>query len=602
MTQPPEPTLDAKLSREFPAGALESLDHWCQNTRTKIELVNFLHGGKTAAAIAVVRVYDAAGDVTGKVLKHCPPPERGVSLDARKYEDAETASKKFADAHLAKLDKFILDGRGGIFLLMEWRGGGSRNYRPLISFLAQQALGDACRAIVKSTLIDWQEDRRPRPNRGGVIAHEILQEIAGEKCQPDRSLHTIARDLGIADADRLSANGATFANVFRAVSQSEGFADFPTAGIRGNGHGDLHPGNILVPGGARAGSAEQFDEYYLIDLSSFDDNRFLAIDPAHLMLSVANEWLSELSPRRRDQLRELILDPEADAGSLPTGMAAAVRAITQVGRDHYDGSVGLFEDWCQETLLAVAGCALLFVGRNSDLDIRWWFLQLGGMAIDKVHDSAVSRRGEQAIGDLPHATTATKPDITLDSPARQEQPAQQDLSARFERSATRDQQPGREQAGTQEQTAEGGVNDEVEDDNIVFISATAKRFNVLKADCSRLCAELTDAAAGLDPYLARTRGIPGTSMLRDVLGDLTHAVAALKSWQDQSPYRQDLSVHSAIALVGDRLREVARLVHKIRDNGGTPALKDSLGRAAAELDGAFQYFLSFIAPNQSSSP
>ena len=91
-------------------------------------------------------------------------------------------------------------------------------------------------------------------------------------------------------------------------------------------------------------------------------------------------------------------------------------------------------------------------------------------------------------------------------------------------------------------------------------------------------------------------------MLRDVLGDLTHAVAALKSWQDQSPYHQDLSVHSAIALVGDRLREVARLVHKIRDNGGTPALKDSLGRAAAELDGAFQYFISFIAPNQSGSP
>jgi hypothetical protein len=601
MTQPLQPTLDPQLSREFPAGALESLDHWCQNTRTRIELVDFLHGGKTTAAIAVVRVYDTAG-VTRKVLKYCPSPEGGVSLDARQYEDAETANKKFADAHLAKLDKFILDGRDGVFLLMEWRGGGSRNYGPLTSLLDRQTLGDACRAIVKSALIDWQADRRPQQNRGSVIAHGILQEIAGEKCQPDRSLHKIARDLGITDADKLKANGETFANAFRAVSQSKGFADFHTAGIRGNGHGDLHPGNILVPSGGRTGIAEQFDQYYLIDLSSFDDNRFLAIDPAHLMLSVANERLSELRPRQRDQLRELILDPEADAGSLPIGIAAAVRAIIQVGRDHYDGPVGLFEDWCQETLLAIAGCALLFVGRNPDLDTRWWFLQLGGMAIDKVHDSAVSRRDGQAIGDLPHATTATKPDVTPDPPARQEQPARRNPPARPERSATREQQSGREQTGTREQTAEGGANDEVEDDNVVFISATAKRFNFLKADCSRLCAELTDATAGLDPYLARTRGIPGTSMLRDVLGDLTHAVAALKSWQDQSPYRQDLSVHSAIALVGDRLREVARLVHTIRDNGGTPALKNSLGRAAAELDGAFQYFLSFVAPNESGSP
>jgi hypothetical protein len=596
MTQPPRPTLDPQLSGEFPAAALESLDHWCQNTRTRIELDSFLRGGKTTAAVAVVRVYDTV-NVTRKVLKYCPPPEGSVSLDAQKYEDAETASKKFADAHLAKLDKFIPDGHGGIFLLMEWRGGGSRDYRPLTWLLDRQTLGDACRAIVKSTLIDWQEDMRPRPNRGGIIAHEILQEIAGERCQPERSLHKIACDLEIAETDRLTRNGTNFANVFRAVSQSEGFADFPTAGIRGNGHGDLHPGNILVPGGTRPGSAEQFDSYYLIDLSSFDDNRFLTIDPAHLMLSLANERLSELNPRQRDRLRELILDPnEADAGSLPSGLAEAIRAIAEVGRDHYDGPMGLFEDWCQETLLAVAGCALLFVGRNPDIDTRWWFLQLGGMAIDKVHDSAVSRREEQAIGDLPHATTATKPDVTPDQPARRDPPA------RPERSATRKQQSGREQAGTREQTAEGGANDEVEDDNLVFISATAKRFNVLKADCSRLCAELTDAAEGLDPYLARTRGIPGTSMLRDVLSDLTHAVAALKSWQDQSPYRQDLSVHSAIALVGDRLREVARLVHKIRDNGGTPALKDSLGRAAAELDGAFQYFISFIAPNQSGSP
>ena len=589
MTQPPQPTLDPRLSEEFPAGALESLDHWCQNTRTRIELDSFLRGGKTTAAVAVVRVYDGAGD-TRKVLKHCPPPEGGVSLDARKYEDAQAANEKFTHAHLAKLDNFITDGNGGIFLLMEWRGGGSRDNRPLTSFLDRQTLGAACRAIVKSALIDWQEDRRQRPNRGSVTVHEILQAIVGEKCQPGRSLYKIACDLEISEEDRLSVNGTTFTNVFRAVSQSGGFADFRTTGIRGNGHGDLHPGNILVPSGARPGmTAEQFDKYYLIDLSSFDDNRFLAIDPTHLMLSLANERLSD-NPRQRDRLRELILDPDgADAGSLPSGIANAVRGITQVGREHYEGPSGLFDDWCQETLLAVAGCALLFVGRNADVNTRWWFLQLGGMAIDKMHDLAVRRLGEQAVGDLPHGTTLTKPGVKPDSPARQERPA------------SREQQSGQKQAGTQEQTTEDGAHDEAKNHNLVFISAVAQRFDELRSACLRLGTELTEAADGLKPYLARSRGIPGTGMVRDVLSDLTHSVAELRSWQEESPFRQRLAIDSAIALVEARLSTAAELTHEISVSGSTPTLKNKLIRAVAELNGAFSYFFALIVPDQPGS-
>lgn len=598
MTQPPRPMLDPQLREDFPAGALESLDTWCQNTRTRIELDSFLRGGKTTAAVAVVRVYDAVA-VTRKVLKHCPPPEGGVSLDAQRYTDAESANEKFAHAHLAKLESFVPDGHGGIFLLMEWRGGGSRDYRPLTSFLDRQALGTACRAIVRSALIDWQEGKRPQRDRGGVTADEILQAIVGEKCQPGRSLHKIACDLEISEADSLSVNGTTFANVFRVVSQREGFAHLPTAGIRGNGHGDLHPGNVLVPSGPRSGSAKEFDEYYLIDLSSFGDNRFLAIDPAHLMLSLANERLSDLNTRKRDQLRELILDPgETDAGSLPFGIADAVRAITQVGHEYYDGPSGLYEDWHQETLLAIAGCALLFVGRNADADTRWWFLQLGGMAIEKMHDFAVGRLGRQAVGDLPHRTTVTKPGVRPDSPAGQE------------RSATREQQPGQEQAGAQEQTTEGGAHDEIKDDNhdegkddnLVFISAMARRFDELRSACSQLYTELTEAVGSLEPYLARSRGIPGTSMVRDVLSDLTHSVAALRSWQAESPFRQRLSVDSAIALVEARLSTAAELTHEISVGGSTPTLKNNLIRAVAELNSALQYFFTLIVPDQPDTP
>ena len=575
MSQPPQPMLDQKFSAEFPEGTAESLDLWCQNTRTRIELERFLAGGKTTAKVAVVRVYDGQGP-TRKVLKHCPPPEggAGVSLDARKYRDAESANVRFTQAHVAKLDVFVPDGHGGIFLLMEWRGGGSKNHQPLASFLHRQDLEVACRAIVKSTLIDWQKGSRPQPECGSVSARAMLQTIAGQKCLPGRSLHKIADDLGISEAGRLEANGTDFANVFRAVSQGEGFADFQTAGIRGNGHGDLHPGNILVPaGGTRSVAATaQFDKYYLIDLSSFAQDRFLAIDPAHLTLSIANEALDELNPQQRKQLRELILDPEqADPGSLPLSIAKAVPAIARVGREHHDhGSMGLFEDWSQETLLAVAGCALLFVGRNEDDETRGWFLQLGGMAIDKLSDFAIGPLTDQTADNRPRVTIVTEPADALGTPT----------------------------VVTQKRTAEDGPREAPENKSLVYISAVARRFDELRSACFRLCAELTEAADGLDPYLARGRGIPGTRLIRDVLGDLDHSVAALRSWLEESQHRGRLAVDSAIALVKARLNTAAELTREISVAGSTPTQKNNLKQAVAELDGAFQYFFALIVPDQ----
>ena len=577
MSQPPQPMLDRKFSDEFTAGMTDSLELWCRNTPTptRIELLRFLAGGKTTAKVAVVRVYDHRG-VTIRVVKHCPRPEggAGVSLDARKYHDAESASQKFTQAHLAKLDEFVPDGNGGIFLLMEWRGGGSRNHQPLTAFLDRQELDVACRAIVKSTLIDWQKDSRKPPDRGSVYARALLQTIAGEKCLPGRSLHTIAADLGIADADRLEANGTAFANIFRAVSQGEGFADFQTAGIRGNGHGDLHPGNILVPvGGARpVTAAAQFDKYYLIDLSSFAPDRFLAIDPAHLTLSIANEWLGRLNPQQGRQLRELILDPtQADSGSLPLCIAKAVPAIARVGREHYDdGSWGLFDDWSQETLLAIAGCALLFVGRNTDDEARWWFLQLGGMAIDKLGDAAISRQEEQAADDRPLVTTVTKPGDAI----------------------------GPSTAPAQQRMADAGPHEEQEDGSLVYISAVARRFGELRSACSQSCAELREAVDGLDPHLAKDRGILGTSMIRHVLGDLTHSVAALRGCQEESQFRGRLAVDSAIAIAKARLDTAAEITHEISVAGSTPTQKNNLIQAATELDGAFRYFFALIVADQ----
>lgn len=594
MTQQPDPMVDEGLRERIPGEALNNLEAWCQNERVKIELEEFLPGGKTRAEVAIVMVYTEKGPSPRRdVLKHCPPPEGGLSLDAAKYNDAKNADQKFAGAHLAALDMHAQDGRQGIFLLMEWRGGGARKYVPLTSFLGQEALPGACRTVVKSILVDWQKDWNQQRASGMVAAHDILRVIAGSKCLPGRSLHNIACDLDIVEADRLLIDETEVCNPFLAVSKNKGLAQFRTAGIRGNGHGDLHPGNILVPSTARpSGPGRQFDEYYLIDLSSFDSNRFLAIDPAHLMLSLANECLGELSPRQRDLLCELILDPAgADAGSLPSAIAAAMRAISQVGRDLYDeGPRRLFEDWYQETLLAIAGCALMFVGRNADFSSRSWFLRLGGMAIDKVNGYVAGRSGGQATSRPQGGRLVVKKLVAPVSPTAPQTPAKKQTPANNEH-------PASDQAARDE-PADDSAPREPEDSNIVFISAMARRFNDLRAGCSGLLAEFADAVGDLEPYLGRRRGMPGTSAIRDVLDDLTRSVAALDIWCEESIYGRRLSVKMAIARIRTRLNHAADLAHEISENGSTPGLKARLVRAAGELDDTFRYFFALIIPDQ----
>ncbi len=598
MTQQPDAMVAEGLRGRIPGEALDSLEVWCRNERVTIELERFLSGGKTRAEVALVKVYGAKGPGYRRdVLKHCPPPEGSLSLDAAKYIDAKNADQKFARSHLAALNSFIPDGHQGIFLLMEWRGRGERNFLPLTYFLGQESLGAACRAVVKSILVDWQKAWRPQ-TPGSVTAHEILKVIAGEKCMPGRSLYKIACDLNILEADRLMIDEAEVCNPFFAVSQNKGLAQFRTMGLRGNGHGDLHPGNILVPSTAKPGTANrQFDEYYLIDLSSFDNNRFLAIDPAHFMLSLANERLGELDSQGQDQLRELILDPaEADAGNLPSGLAAAIRAISQVGRDHYGGGAeGLFEDWYQETLLAIAGCALLFVGRNVDFRSRSWYLRLGGMAIDKVNDYVARSTGDQ-VPSKPQSGNPTVKELVAPDPSTAQQKPVEELKP------TSDEHPPGDEQTAEAEPANDSALRHAEDSKLVFISAMARRFDYLRKDCSRFSAELAGAVDDLDEYLDRKQGIPGTSAVRDVLGDLNRSVEALHVWLEESSSRQPLSATSAIAYIDAMLVQATGLARKISEDGSTPRRKAELGQAARQLNGAFQAFFTHIAPDEPPSP
>ncbi|MFE6281650.1 hypothetical protein [Streptomyces sp. NPDC057877] len=157
---------------------------------------------------------------------------------------------------------------------------------------------------------------------------------------------------------------------------------------RGRAHGDLHPGNIMVPRQPGASG----DDFVLIDLSRFSDDALLARDPAQLLLCLVAGYLPHMDDDARDELIPGLLHDPCDGTLIPQGLAALVATVrtawTGWGERHR-----IQRDWRRQWYLAVQACALMFLGRKgcSDRD-RWWFYRLAAEACGAYLDEEGVRR------------------------------------------------------------------------------------------------------------------------------------------------------------------------------------------------------------------
>ena len=85
--------------------------------------------------------------------------------------------------------------------------------------------------------------------------------------------------------------------------------------VRGRAHGDLHPGNIMVPKHAEPSGRSS---YVLVDLSRFSDHALLARYPQHLMLYLIADFLPHMSDDCRGELLDLLVGRDT-AGLLVSG-------------------------------------------------------------------------------------------------------------------------------------------------------------------------------------------------------------------------------------------------------------------------------------------
>ncbi|MEV7858493.1 hypothetical protein AB0O86_06545 [Streptomyces hirsutus] len=147
----------------------------------------------------------------------------------------------------------------------------------------------------------------------------------------------------------------------------------------GHAHGDLHPGNIVVP--VRENTSP--GQFWLVDLGQYGSDALLARDPAHLLMClIADEFLPEMADRAREELLTALTDydPDCTGPLIPQGLADTVtrvrRAMIDWGARHHFNP-----HWRYQWYLALQACALMVAARDrySDAD-RWWFFRLAAEA------------------------------------------------------------------------------------------------------------------------------------------------------------------------------------------------------------------------------
>lgn len=375
MEQESKPRLDANVRTLFDPGPADALEVWCDNRPCTIDFDRSLPMGLTNARLAVVSVQDENGS-RNVVLKHCPAHPYEKSLDFNAFTAAsESGPPGFAEAHLVKLDDGIShpipDGHGGQFIVIEDLSPKAHfHYNSLADLLKRSALGTACQSIMPQILIEWnKESPLPIHDRDEMTAQKFLREVLGTRCDPDGHLHGAIKALTESEQDLRWP--------LAAVTSGEGLSQVKMKGLRGNAHGDLHPDNVffLLPNGVKP-SVQDYKNFKLIDLTTFKKTRLLAVDPAHLTMSIIARLLPGLSTAAVTCLASFVLNPdEVDPAGIPGELTEAIKAIHAAGINFSDPR-GYCDTWRLERLTAIAACALLFVGRVEDAGHQLWFLRL----------------------------------------------------------------------------------------------------------------------------------------------------------------------------------------------------------------------------------
>ncbi|MFE2887015.1 hypothetical protein [Streptomyces sp. NPDC059272] len=361
--------------------AAETLAVWERQTgRTLGPFAPMDAGGSGALLVlAYVRDGDARQRKRRMIIKLCADDgqsemEPGNHIAA--LRSRPRGNESFPEEHLVR-QMYDPQRTGRSWLMFqEIAGRGDWDMTTLAALLRSRGLPEAVAAVTRSLLTDWNLDEH-----GGkpMTACGFVAELLDRRLQPGTPLNLWSQELlgppRIPVAWLRFPDGRTLPNPLD-LSDSSPLAKTKLAyPVRGRAHGDLHPGNIMVP---KTGQAWQ--QYALIDLSRFSDNALLTRDPVHLLLHVVSDFLPPLGDGARTELLDLLVGNETPALEVPHGVHQTLDLVDKAPRE-WLSEHDIKPDWASQWLLALQACALMFTAREQHtLRDRWWFYRLAAEA------------------------------------------------------------------------------------------------------------------------------------------------------------------------------------------------------------------------------
>ncbi|MET7963437.1 hypothetical protein [Micromonospora zamorensis] len=387
------PDDDAQLTGDWtpiPADQYAALQRWSRISGVSVHIEGYHGGGFSGAPIALATWQAPNAEPKRGFLRFYRDDTDEIARVNRAYDQAPP---EFRKAHLPGAETVSL-GESWVAMVAV-AGGDLLACPPLLKVMTEQGFDTHLAKIVRSLVQDWNQPPPAGARRTTTVAGYLAELVDGRpdrRADPRARLLTWAEQNGISAAQdevRLPWWSHALPNPLAFLVGSAASSRVALSLHTGYTHGDVNIGNMLMPidptldGGG----------YQLIDLGSYHADGPLTRDPMHLLLSLAAQWL-RASTRIGDErtgtdLIRLLIRPSADrAGYRPEllGHAQISGAVHEAGRAAA-ASLGFGDRWRLETLLSLAGCALLFADRNlrmPDEDkVRGWFFTLAAAALDE---------------------------------------------------------------------------------------------------------------------------------------------------------------------------------------------------------------------------
>jgi hypothetical protein len=346
---------DSPAWRKLPQQELVAFDRRLEPEPFNIKHLLWLSGGFSGSPVALIRMQRRGAAPAEAILKFCKGGADEVQGIFSAYNNALAG---FSRAHMVRPDQqFQLHDWTAV--LLEVAGGDLSSYKSIAEFADKQELADICAVVIRSLLSEWNAGSIPASSDMGV--REFLEKVIGaNRLAGTSELAAFASDAQIGWHEQWIQQGNPRDWPFNPLALTNCTAEVNA--LIGYGHGDLNVHNVLVPTEPELNA----DGFLLIDYGTFDYQYPLARDPMYLLVSLATQWLKDITlPSRKSQAlaREL-----ARAGPQPPDLGLAdyrdvIGTIFETSRSwaalQHQGRT-----WRTQSFLALAGVALAFIGKD----------------------------------------------------------------------------------------------------------------------------------------------------------------------------------------------------------------------------------------------